>query len=109
MLSLHKKKPNILHYVNLHEELPRGIKDSRRLEAGAEENADYDIPEMWRRLQQEEPDAIKEAVIFNHGEKGRSNHARSSLDEVNGRETNPSMMTNDQRLGNNSPKYNYKR
>lgn len=116
VLSLHKKKPDILHYVNLHDELPRGMKDSRRLENGTEDNADYDIPEMWRRLQQEEPDAIKEAVIFNHGDKGRSHHARSSVGEcndnntgeMNGRETNPSIMTNDQRLGNNSPKYNYK-
>jgi len=92
MLSLHKKKPDILHYVNLHDELPRGIKDSRKSEAGAED-ADYDIPEMWRRLQQEEPDAIKDAVIFNHGEKGRitqntTHRARSSADECNGRETN---------------------
>lgn len=81
MLSLHKKKPNILHYVNLHDELPRGIKDSRRLENGADDKVDYDIPDMWRRLQQEDPDAIKEAVIFSHGEKGRSHHARSSADE----------------------------
>ena len=108
MLSLHKKKPDILHYVNLHDELPRGLKESRAEEGVGE--ADYDIPEMWRRLQQEEPDAIRDAVIFQHGEAGGSKNspARRSVAECDARDTNPSGLTAEQGLGNNSPKYNYK-
>ena len=83
------------------------MKDSRRLENG-DGGADYDIAEMWRRLQQEEPEALKDALIFNHGETGRSPHARRSGEESHARDTNPSVLTNELGLGNSSPKYNSK-
>ena len=65
ILTVLSKRQDILHYVNLHDELPDGIRQTRLKDAD-NSAADYDIREMWEYLCKEEPEAMANATIFQH-------------------------------------------
>ena len=65
ILGVLPERQSILHYVNLHDEIPEGIRDKRQSNT-QDEDKEYNIREMWKRLEEEEPSAVAEAQIFNH-------------------------------------------
>ena len=65
ILTVLPKRQNILNYVNLHDELPDGIRQTRLKDAD-NSAADYDIREMWEHLCKNEAEAMENATIFQH-------------------------------------------
>ena len=60
ILGVLPEKQSILHYVNLHDEIPEGIRDKRQSNT-EDEDKEYNIREMWKRLEDEEPSAVADA------------------------------------------------
>ena len=69
LLTPHEKKPAIHKVVNLHDELPEGLKQMRVKEANSDSAIEYDIRGIWKILCQKEPEAVKNAIPFNYEDK----------------------------------------
>ena len=67
ILGARAKQPNILNYVNLHDELPEGIIE-KRVSNIVEVAGEFDIREIWKRMCDEDPQIVASAQIFSYEE-----------------------------------------